>query len=91
MLFILLKLIWIYDLLFYCLCISTVILLGLAFYRYRSALAAIPTKMSLSFIVIINSDIKKITADKDKLKNENKDENKSKETENKPDTSTNTK
>src|SRR5712692_5536171 len=31
------------------------------FYRYRSALAAIPTKMSLSFIVIINSDIKKIT------------------------------
>jgi len=58
MLFILLKFIWFYDLLFYSLCISTVILLGYAFCRYRSAFAAIPTKMSL--IVIINSDIKKI-------------------------------
>lgn len=60
-LFILLKFIWIYDLLLYCLCISTVILLGLAFYRHRSAFAAISTQMSLSAIVIINSDLQKIT------------------------------
>jgi hypothetical protein len=59
MLFILLKFILIYDLLFYCLCISTVILLGFAFYRYRSAFAAISTKMNLFLIIIsdINSDI----------------------------------
>jgi len=58
MLFILIKFIWIYDLLFYCLCISTVILLGFAFYRYRSAFAAIPTKMSL--FLMIHSDLKKM-------------------------------
>jgi len=64
MLFILLKFIWIYDLIFYSLCIITAILLGYAFYRYRSAFAAIPTKMNL--IVIINSDIKKIIVYPDK-------------------------
>jgi len=36
----------------------------LAFYRHRSAFAAIPTKMS--FIVFINSDIKKIIVYPDK-------------------------
>jgi len=46
------------------LCIITAILLGYAFYRYRSAFAAIPTKMNL--IVIINSDIKKIIVYPDK-------------------------
>jgi hypothetical protein len=40
------------------LCISTVILLGFAFYRYRSAFAAIPTKMSL--FLMIHSDLKKM-------------------------------
>jgi hypothetical protein len=64
MLFILLKFIWIYDLLFYSLCISTVILLAYALYRYRSAFAAIPTKMSL--IVFINSDLNKIIVYPDK-------------------------
>lgn len=34
-LFMLLKFIWTYDLIFYCLCIRIVILLGFAFYRYR--------------------------------------------------------
>lgn len=56
MLFILLKFIWIYDLIFYSLCIITVIFLGYAF--YRSAFSAIPAKMSL--IVIIHSDIEKL-------------------------------
>lgn len=56
--FILLKFILIYDLLFYCLCISTVILLGFVFYRYRSAFAPIITQMSLT--VFISSDEKKI-------------------------------
>jgi hypothetical protein len=48
--------------------ISTVILLGLVIYRYRSALAAIPTKISL--IVIINSDLKKIIVYPDNNKRE---------------------
>jgi hypothetical protein len=59
MLFILLKFILIYDLLFYSLCISTVILSGYAFYKNKSAFAAIPTKISL--IIFIKSDINKIT------------------------------
>lgn len=58
MLFILLKFIWIYDLIFYSLYIIIVILLGYAFYRHRSAFAIISTKMSL--IVIIKSDLQKI-------------------------------
>lgn len=59
MLFILLKLIWIYELIFYSLCLSIVILLGFAFYRYRGALADISTKMSM--LVIVNSETNKIT------------------------------
>ena len=58
-LFILLKLIWIYDLIFYSLCLSMVILLGFAFYRYRGALSSIATNMSM--LVVINSETNKIT------------------------------
>nr|YP_009487216.1 hypothetical protein [Russula abietina]AWB36118.1 hypothetical protein [Russula abietina] len=58
MLIIFLKFIWIYEWLFYSLCISTLILLGYAVYRYRSAFTAIPTKMSL--MVIIDLNFKKI-------------------------------
>nr|YP_009487276.1 hypothetical protein [Russula lepida]AWB36178.1 hypothetical protein [Russula lepida] len=66
MLFILLKFILIYDLIFYIFCIITVILLGYAFYRYRSALGAIPCKMSL--VVFIHSNIEKIIVYPDKYK-----------------------
>lgn len=58
MLFMLLKLIWIYDLIFYSLCLIIVILLGFAFYRYRGALSAIATKMSM--LVLVNSETNKI-------------------------------
>jgi hypothetical protein len=56
MLFILLKFIWISDLLFYSLCISIVILLGLTLYRYRRALAA-----NMSMLVFVNSETNQIT------------------------------
>jgi hypothetical protein len=59
MLFMLLKFIWIYDLVFYSLCISTVILLGYVFYRYRLAFSACTTKMSM--MLFISSITKKIT------------------------------
>jgi hypothetical protein len=64
MLFILIKFIWIYNLIFYCLSIITVILLGYAFFRYRSAFAANTTKMGM--MVFINSYTNKITVYPDK-------------------------
>jgi hypothetical protein len=60
MLFILLKFILIYGLLIYCFCISTVILLGFAFYRYRSAFAPIITQMSLTVFISSNENENKI-------------------------------
>jgi len=55
-LFILLKFIWIYNLLFYSFCISTVILLGFAFFRHRRAFAK-----CAALSLIINSQTNKIT------------------------------
>lgn len=58
-LFMLLKFIWIYHLIYYSLCISIVILLGYAFFRDRRAFAASATKMSM--LVLINPETNKIT------------------------------
>jgi hypothetical protein len=60
MLFILFKFILIYDLLIYCFFISTVILLGFAFYRYRSAFTPIITQMSLTVFISSDENEKKI-------------------------------
>ena len=57
MLFILLKYIWIYDLLFYSLCTSTVILLGFAFFKHKGLFVVSATNMS----IIINSESNKVT------------------------------
>jgi hypothetical protein len=58
MLIMLLKFIWTYDLLFYGLCISTVILLGFALVRYRRVVAV--KACSISMFVSINSETNQI-------------------------------
>jgi len=58
----LLKFIWIYDLLFYILCISTVILLGFALVKCKKVFLASATNMS----IIINSESNTLTVTPDR-------------------------
>jgi hypothetical protein len=52
MLFMLVKFIWTYDLIFYSSCLGTLILLGYALYRYRSALSANKKKWVCFYLLI---------------------------------------